>query len=621
MESPVNSINLRQTDRISLGREGLVDRTLHTWHCPNNLFLLSLPLPASYIHVQFKAMQIPFVDDFATSIGVTTSQLRLILLLYVALPLSFVFPYLPPSTVSPLPALFALIPSFFFLCVVLDLWQGAFELLAVSVVTWIIVKIGRKSWGSGMPWAVFAVVMGHLTYNNVQTYRNGTSRDVIDIAGSQMVLVMKLTSFAWSAYDGGRPISELDQTQKQSSLVEIPSLLNFLGYCFFFPSILAGPSFTYSSYSSFTSHQLFIKETSSSSTTEPRKKGAALVPAGRRRKALKRAFLGTVFLAIYAVWSGTASYENMLKPEFGKRSWGFKFLFMNFGGFIARTKYYAVWCVAESSFILSGLGYNPMTKKYDASRNVRIRSIEFAPNFKILLDSWNVNTNVWLRENIYKRVAKKGKKPGFKSTQITFITSALWHGVNPCYLMTFVLGGLNQSLARTLRRSLRPFFLPPSPPPSTSTGYVPLSPSAPPQSLLKWIYDIAGILATQIVLNFAVAPFMLLSVESSLKAWGSVNWYGIWGVLIPMIVLGFGGRKELDRRIKLRNLRAAKGKVEEKEEKEETRRVEWEEKMEQKRKLRGEEGVASLGMDVEELVREEEGEEEEGKELRAKKEL
>lgn len=284
------------------------------------------------------------------------------------------------------------------------------------------------------------------------------------------------------------------------------------------------------------------------------------------------------------------------------------------------------------------------------------------------MDSWNVNTNVWLRENIYKRVAKKGKKPGYVSffsvcpldvvLRLHFSPYSLqkiqeysnniynfrsvcpslfhlvkadlppeltnvsrWHGVNPCYLMTFVLGGLNQSLARTLRRSLRPFFLPPSPPPSTSTGYVPLSPSAPPQSLLKWIYDIAGILATQIVLNFAVAPFMLLSVESSLKAWGSVNWYGIWGVLIPMIVLGFGGRKELDRRIKLRNLRAAKGKVEEKEEKEETRRVEWEEKMEQKRKLRGEEGVASLGMDVEELVREEEGEEEEGKELRAKKEL
>lgn len=37
----------------------------------------------------------------------------------------------------------------------------------------------------------------------------------------------------------------------------------------------------------------------------------------------------------------------------------------------------------ESAFIVSGLGYNPSTKHYDASRNVRIRSIELAPNFKV----------------------------------------------------------------------------------------------------------------------------------------------------------------------------------------------------------------------------------------------
>lgn len=82
---------------------------------------------------------------------------------------------------------------------------------------------------------------------------------------------------------------------------------------------------------------------------------------------------------------------------------------------------------------MSGFGYNPSTKKYDASRNVRIRDIELAPNFKILLDSWNMNTNVWLRECIYKRVAKEGRKPGFKSTQITFITSALYvpHPLDP----------------------------------------------------------------------------------------------------------------------------------------------------------------------------------------------
>lgn len=104
----------------------------------------------------------------------------------------------------------------------------------------------------------------------------------------------------------------------------------------------------------------------------------------------------------------------------------YRFGYLNLAAFLARTKYYAIWCLAESAFIISGFGYNPLTKKYDASRNVRIRSIEFPSNLKVLLESWNMNTNVWLKECVYKRVAKEGKKPGFKSTQITFFTSAMY---------------------------------------------------------------------------------------------------------------------------------------------------------------------------------------------------
>ena len=52
--------------------------------------------------------------------------------------------------------------------------------------------------------------------------------------------------------------------------------------------------------------------------------------------------------------------------------------------------------------------------------------IELAPNFKVLLDSWNMKTNVWLRECVYKRVTPKGKKPGNLSSMLTFLTSAFW---------------------------------------------------------------------------------------------------------------------------------------------------------------------------------------------------
>lgn len=33
---------------------------------------------------------------------------------------------------------------------------------------------------------------------------------------------------------------------------------------------------------------------------------------------------------------------------------------------------------------------------------------------------------VWLRECVYKRITPKNQKPGFQSSIITFMTSALW---------------------------------------------------------------------------------------------------------------------------------------------------------------------------------------------------
>ncbi|SCV72442.1 BQ2448_3979 [Microbotryum intermedium] len=568
-------------------------------------------------------------DHLGALAGVSGDQIKLITLIVAAVPLSLVFPHLPSSTVSVLPHLYAALPSVFYLCFVLHLRRGFLELVLSSLAAWTIVKVGvaTKRKDRLAPWLVFVVVMGHLAVNHVIRHFEKTGIETIEITGSQMVLCMKLISFAWSVYDGQQPIDELDSTQRASRIVEVPGLVPFLGYALFFPSILAGPSFTFASYTAWTSHALYLKETglrvgAASSASRPRD----VIPEGRRRKAAKRFVTGAVYLGIFSMYSYAYAYQRMLEPPVRVLPLWKRIGFMQIAGFVARTKYYGVWCIAESAFIISGLGYNPRTKHYDASRNVRIRSIEFAPNFKILLDSWNMNTNVWLRECIYKRVTSKGRKPGFVSTQITFITSALWHGVNPCYLMTFVLGGLLQSTGRSMRALVRPFFLPPgavtvsrSPAPSinASTASVdattppvtepekPVPPklAAPPQTPLKWIYDIAGIIVTQLALNFAVAPFMLLTVHGSLAAWHSVSYYGILMVLIPTIALRLGLAKTLEQQLKARN--AAAEKMNDSEEK---KRVEWEQEVERKRMRRGV-GVASLAPDVEELLLEEEREE------------
>jgi lysophospholipid acyltransferase len=84
----------------------------------------------------------------------------------------------------------------------------------------------------------------------------------------------------------------------------------------------------------------------------------------------------------------------------------------------------------QGASILTGLGFTGYTSSgaslWEGAANVDIMNIEFAPNFKVLLDSWNMKTNVWLRECMYKRVTPKGKKGGFRESMLTFATSAFW---------------------------------------------------------------------------------------------------------------------------------------------------------------------------------------------------
>ncbi|KAL8287422.1 hypothetical protein RQP46_003280 [Phenoliferia psychrophenolica] len=470
--------------------------------------------------------------------GTPPDQLRLVGLLLFSIPLSLLFPYLPADP-SYLPHLYAALPGVYFLCGVLDLRRGFVELLASAVVAWLVIRHGvRNKKGREMPWMVFGAAMGHLVANDVLRHLSKTAPQDVDISACQMVLVIKLTSFAWSVHDGQLPDAELDPTQRASKIVEVPGLVPFLGYCFFFPSLLAGPAFTFATYQSFVTRSLFVKEMTRKDNKEVLGE-KMVIPPGRRRKAAKRCLTGLFYIGVYALFSSKFSYFKLLERDVATRSFFYKFAFMNCAGLVARTKYYAAWCIAESACIVSGIGYNPATGSYDAARNIRIRSFELAPNFKTMLDSWNLHTNVWLRECIYKRVTKPGTKPGFASAQITFITSALWHGINPCYLLTFIMGGFYQALATTSSILHRPSFIP------------------PPQPPRKWAYDILGVLCTQSGINFIVVPFCALEIRSSLAIWRSVGYYGIWACLVPLIAFRLGGAKHLSKLLKIRDARYA----------------------------------------------------------------
>lgn len=91
---------------------------------------------------------------------------------------------------------------------------------------------------------------------------------------------------------------------------------------FYFPSILAGPAFTFASYKSFVSRALFAKEMKHKGNQGLKEE--TIIPPGRRRKAAKRCLTGVVYLAIYSLYSSKASHLKLLTPEFALQSFALR---------------------------------------------------------------------------------------------------------------------------------------------------------------------------------------------------------------------------------------------------------------------------------------------------------
>ena len=167
-----------------------------------------------------------------------------------------------------------------------------------------------------------------------------------------------------------------------------------------------------------------------------------------------KAITGLIWIFLFLQFSKWYNNQLVLGDQymtygFLRRVWVLEML-----GVSTRMKYYGVWSLTEGACILSGLGYkgvDPKTGKVDWNRlqNVNPFGVELAQNSRAYLENWNINTNHWLRNYMYLRVTPKGKKPGFRASLATFVTSAFWHGFYPGYYLSFVLAAFLQTIAKS----------------------------------------------------------------------------------------------------------------------------------------------------------------------------
>ncbi|KAJ2341300.1 Lysophospholipid acyltransferase, partial [Coemansia sp. RSA 2673] len=169
------------------------------------------------------------VDRIATVVSVLLSYL-----------LAHLFRRIPPTNPSGR-HLFSIISTVLLFGLVQEQYLGLVHLTVGSLVIYALMRFLR---GSLMPKAVFIVAMLHMSYSQLRRqWGEQASEDKqisFDYTGAQMIFVIKVTSLAFCLYDGqqlNKQGATLSAYQVKNAIAadSTPSLLEYLGYVFFFP--------------------------------------------------------------------------------------------------------------------------------------------------------------------------------------------------------------------------------------------------------------------------------------------------------------------------------------------------------------------------------------------------
>lgn len=451
--------------------------------------------------------------------GLDEASFKVLLCTVLSFPFSLVFKRLPDQKYT-LKNLYVVSVSMFYIFGILDLGLEVLTLLVSLFGCYFITRYIRTSL---MPWVNFLFLMLHLAYSHLNAqFFNTQDLSRLDLTGAQMVLVMKLSAFGWNVHDG--KVNELPSDYTRSRAIrKHPNILPFMGYVLFYPALLTGPAFDFVDYDKFIHSTLFDDVPEDKRPGRSRKRR---IPKSGKQ-ALSKVLQGFFFAGLFVVIPQYVNLDLALSSSFvTDHGFFYRIFYLWILGFTHRLKYYTIWLIAEGACILCGIGYNGYDSKTDTFKWNRVQNIdpwtfETGQNVHVCLEAWNMNTNKWLKHYVYSRLAKKGKKPGFKSTLFTFVTSAFWHGTRPGYYLTFVMGAMIQTAGKIYRRNLRPIFL-------EADGVTPKP--------TKKLYDVVCWLVTQLAFGFVVQPFVILNFGRSLQCWATVYFYVPLGIGLTLFL-------------------------------------------------------------------------------------
>lgn len=444
---------------------------------------LATPLDFAPLHAK--------VDELSSQLGLASDQLAYVLCLFAAYPLAVAYKLLPTASLKHLMDVVLGVSMAQFV-----LGSGWVHSLLVSLVTYVLVKFGPAK---HTPMLVFVFNMLYMSASHIYRLYVDYMGWTLDFTGPQMLLVIKLTSFAYNYYDGvvdktfEKKGAEMSPGKKRVYLErqklaidKIPSLLEFFGYVYSFTTFLAGPAFEIREYLDVTSGKKFLVDGKS-------KQPSSVLAA------FSKFLVGSLLMAAFAVYGPKFPLSNLYDPKVAALPllWQLKELYVTL--IFCKAKYYSAWKIAEGATVLCGFGFEGFNKDgssrgWNGVSNMDILGFEFSQSIRAASRAWNKGTQNWLERYVYTRTGN--------SLMATYFVSAFWHGFYPGYYLFFMSLPIATAVNRLAYKRLRPRFI-------EADGSF---------GTKKKVYDVLSFVLTLFAMHYFVMPFQSMSWEHSLAS-------------------------------------------------------------------------------------------------------
>ncbi|KAI9476310.1 MAG: MBOAT, membrane-bound O-acyltransferase family-domain-containing protein [Benjaminiella poitrasii] len=360
---------------------------------------------------------------------------------------------------------------------------------------------------------------------------------------TQCILCLRMMGFGFDYYDGRKKVTvegppsktELKTTKKEdlhktvlretadqkplvelplsfmadTPLVELPSVIEIFAYSLFPSAFLVGPQFSFSLFKKWINEN---RRVLSYDEREERERAQILY-------VWRCVILSMLYLGLQQTVGAVYSTSYLLTDEYRVLGFFKRIIVFAIAGKFAYIKYIGIWLLTEGATASFGISFEGVDKEghaqYGGLANALPSIFEKATSIDQVISAFNINTNLWSKYYVFKRLKFLGSKEISQFGTLAFL--AIWHGFHAMYFVTFLLEFLYVQCELVLRRRLVPL----------------IQPYIKKNDAYYYLWKLVAWITCQLCITYAVVGFELLKISKTITAYKSIYFIGH----IPIVVI------------------------------------------------------------------------------------